>query len=267
MIKQTIRFKDSGIFYTIYKNETKPRLVMLHSFGSSGVVFDDIIPNLKKSFEVIVIDLPSHGNSQHSKNVKISDMPEIVLSIFAKENIARAHFIGVSEGSLVAQAFARVYPGRLQSLISISAYSIFYDAYKNVYSETRFTNLKLFFLKFLSFNKYKNFYIEQSARTNKGKQLFTKSAKNLKRTSSRSKKGIDRFYNLGKPKVNYSTYIVCGNDDHNFMKDAALQHEQRLPNTILEGYADAKQIVFLDNPRLFIDRVKTFIYTVSKDER
>lgn len=264
MIKQTIRFKDSGIFYKVFKNENKPKIVLIHPYGSSGEIFNNIIPSLKKIFELIIIDLPSHGQSEHSKNVNIGDMPEIIFSIFKKENIKEAHFIGISEGSLIVQAFSELYLGYTKSLISISSYSIFFDTYKVVDSENRLENIKLFFLRLLSFGKYKKHLINYGAYSKKGKDLFKESMVNFKRRSAKSKKGIKRFYKLEKSDYIYPTYVVCGNEDSNVIKDASIQYEQRLPKTILEGFSESKQVVFLDNPRLFVDRVKSFVLEMNE---
>ncbi len=263
MKEQTIRFKDAGIFYTIYPNEKKPTLVLLHPYGSSSTLFEGIIPNLKKIVQILIIDLPSHGKSEHSKHVNFSDMPEIIQSILSKENIRNAHFVGISEGSLIAQAFAQLYPNKLQSLISMSSYSIFHDSFKVVKADGFFHRIKLFFLWVFMFKRYKKSYIERSAISSEGKKLFEKSMKSLRRSSAFSKKGIKRFYNLGKQNYSYPTYVVCGNDDLGVIKDASLQYEQIVPKTILEGISNAKQVVFLDNPRLFVDRVRSFIQSVE----
>lgn len=266
MIKQTMLFKDSGIFYSIYKNENKPKLVLLHPYGSSGRIFDNIIPNLKKILELIIIDLPSHGQSEYSKNVSMIDMPEIILAIFKKENIKKAHFLGISEGSLIAQAFAEIYPGMTKSLVTISSYSIFFETYKVIKAENKFENIKLFFLWLFAFRQYKKHLINKSAFTEKGKTLFRNSMESFKRRSVFSKKGFNRFYSLEKSNHIYPSYIVCGNEDYNVIKDASIQYEQRLPKTILEGFSKAKQVVFLDNPRLFVDRIKSFIFEIDGRE-
>lgn len=265
MKEQTILFKDNGVFYTVYKNENKPKVVLLHPYGSSGKIFNNIIPSLKNIVELIVIDLPSHGKSKHSKNVTMQDMPEIILAIFKKEKIKKVHFIGISEGSLIAQAFSEIYLGYTQSLVSISSYSIFFDTYKVLRAEDRFNKIKLFFMWLLAFKKYKNYFINKSSYSETGKLLFKESMENFKRKAAFSKRGIKRFYNLNKSDNLFPTYIVCGNEDLNVIKDASVQYENRLSKTILEGYKNAKQVVFLDNPRLFVDRIKSFILEI--DER
>lgn len=113
MEKQTIRFKDCGIYYERYLNPGKPYVVMLHSFGSSGLIFSDQIVVLKRQYQIIVVDFPGHGQSEYSKYVLLKDMPEIINMIFEIEKITKAHFIGISEGAEIAQAFAHLFPKKL----------------------------------------------------------------------------------------------------------------------------------------------------------
>lgn len=266
MEKQTIRFKDCGIYYEKYLNPGKPFVVMLHSFGSSGLIFLDQILILKRHYQIIVIDFPGHGNSEYSKNVKIHDMPEIINMIFTKEKINKAHFIGISEGAEVTQAYAQIFPRRVISLVGISTISIFHDSYKAVEASLAFTKLKLGFLRIFNFKKYKKWFIEKSSNSKEGQDKFKRSMRGFRRRSKNVKKGYNRFYNLGTQQYKYPTYLVCGENDWDIIKDASFQYEQKTPMTTLEGYRNAKQIVFLDNGRLFNERIKVFFNEMDNIE-
>lgn len=266
MEKQTIRFKDCGIYYEKHLNPGKPYLVMLHSFGSSGLVFLDQVMTLKRHYQIIVIDLPGHGNSEYSKNVKLHDMPEIINMIFRKENINKAHFIGISEGAEIVQAFAQIFPRKVISLVGVSTISIFHDSYKALKSALLFTKIKLGFWRIFNFKKYKKWFIERSSYSIEGQELFKRSMRGFKRRSKNVKKGYNRFYNLGKQQYKYPTYLVCGENDWDIIKDGSFQYEQKTPMTTLEGYREAKQIVFLDNGRLFNERIKVFFNEIDNIE-
>lgn len=264
MDKQTIRFKDCGIYYRRDLSPGKPFIVMLHSFGSSGLIFSDQITALKRQYQIIVIDFPSHGKSEHSKHVHIKDMPEIINMIFEKEEIKKAHFIGISEGAEVAQAFAYFFPKKIISLIGISTISIYNESYKALAS-SQFTNkLKLKFLRLFSFKRYKRWFIERSANSKEGKEKFKKSMRGFKRKSKKALKGYERFYQLNPNSNPYPIYLVCGECDWDVIKDAAFQFEQKTPMTTLEGYPNSKQVVFLDNNRMFNERIKVFLNEMDK---
>lgn len=266
MGKQIIRFKDCGIYYERYLNPGKPFVVMLHSYGSSGLIFEKQIMSLKRQYQIIVIDFPSHGESEHSKDVFIKDMPEIINMIFTEEKIKKAHFIGISEGAEVAQAFGQLFPKMIISLVAVSTISIYHDSYKALASTLFFTKLKLNFLRLFNFNKYKNWFAERSSNSNSGKEKFINSTKGLKKTSNKALKGLKRFYSLGTNSNHYPIYLVCGVDDWEIIKDASFQFEQKIPLTTLEGYEGCKQIVFLDNNRLFNERIKVFFNETNISE-
>lgn len=266
MEKLTIRFKNCGIYYEKHTNPGKPTVIMLHPYGSSGLVFKEQVLSLKRLYQIIVIDFPGHGQSEFSKVVKIKDMPEIINMILNKEEISKTHFIGVSEGAEVAQAFGQLFPNKIKSLVAVSSISIFHNSYKVLKSSMFFTNIKLSFLRIFSFKKYKNWFVERSSRSEDGKEAFLLSMERFSRKSKKVKKGYKRFYNLGDPKISYPTYLVCGDDDLEVIKDASFQYEQRTPMTTLEGYKRAKQVVFLDNMRFFNERIKLFFERIEQME-
>lgn len=266
MTDQTIRFKDCGIYYLVYENPTKETIVMLHPYASSGLLFDSQIMALKRDFQLVLIDMPGHGKSSVSRNVTFRDMPEIIRLVLQEIEVESAHFIGVSEGSVVAQGFAQAFPKQLKSLVSISAYSIFHESDKAIRGELRLTRIKHFFLRWFSFKHYKKFFILQSALSNQGMDKFAKTMKGFKRRSIKAKKGLSRFSKMGRQTSFYPTYVVCGEHDLEVIKDASMQHGQKVPMATIEGYPNTKQIVFLDNPRLFNDHLMTFLKNVDRIE-
>jgi len=263
MTDQTIRFKDCGIYYLMYENPLKETIVLLHPYASSGLIFDSLFIALKREYQLIIIDMPGHGKSGVTSSVTFEDMPEIIKVILDKEDILKTHIIGISEGAIVGQGFGQVFPDRLLSLVAVSSFSIYHGSYKAVYGELRGTKFKHLFLWLFSFKRYKNYYIEKSSSTNSGKDKFEKTMKGFKRISILSKKGLKRFYKMGKQNKIYPTYVVCGEFDLDIIKDASIQYEQKVPLSTLEGYNNTRQVVFLDNPRLFNDHLITFLKSVS----
>ena len=67
-------------------------------------------------------------------------------------------------------------------------------------------------------------------------------------------------------KQQYKIYLVCGEKRLDIIKDGSFQYEQKTPMTTLEGYREAKQIVFLDNGRLFNERIKVFFNEIDNIE-
>ena len=262
MHDQTVRFKDVGIYYMLYENKNKETLVLLHPYTSSISVFDNQIIALKKDYQLLLVDLPGHGRSGVSRNVSIKDMPEIIKVILDLHSIEDAHFLGIEIGSLVAQAFGQVYPEKIKSLISIGGFSIFHDSYKAINNELLKTKfLRAFKWAFL-FNAYKAYYLNNACIKDDAKKKFELSQKNFKRKGLLSKRGISRYYKLGKQKKAYPVYVICGEYELEVIKDACIQFEQKVPKALLEGFQRAKTVVHLDQQRLFSERVITFLKTL-----
>jgi 3-oxoadipate enol-lactonase len=95
-------------------------LVLLHSLGTSGAIFDPIMPALAARFNVIRPDLRGHGLSAVTPGpYSMSLFAEDLAALFDHFKIGEAHVAGVSIGGLIAQAFATHAPGRVASLILI----------------------------------------------------------------------------------------------------------------------------------------------------
>ncbi len=266
MQDQTIRFKDAGIYYKLFENPTKETILFLHPYASSGVLFDNQVTFFKREYQLLIIDLPGHGKSSISKNVTFESGPEIIKTILDTLNIETCHIVAVSEGAIIAQGFAHIFPNRMKSLTAISALSLFHGSGTVVRNELRWDKFKNLFKWLFSFKAYKKYYIEKSAHTPQGKEKFAKSMKGFSRSSSLSHLRFSRYYKLGKQKSFYPSYVVCGNYDLEVIKDASMQFEQKVPMTTLEGYPNAKQVVFLDNPRQFNEHLSTFLKSIQEIE-
>lgn len=255
----TIRFKDCSIYYEMHENKTKPTLVFLHGYTSSLNVFESIIVTFKKDYQLLLIDLPGHGKSGVSSAVGFKDMPEIMKSILDYQEISSAYFIGVDVGSLVAQGFGHIYPEHVNALVSVGSYSIYHDSCKKVSNEHFLTNASLSLKWLFAFKKYLSHFANIAAITESGLTKFKTSQSHFKRSGLKSFKGLNRFYKWDKPTKHYPIYVVCGEFEEEVIKDASIQFEQRVPNALLEGFNKSKRVVFLDQPRLFIEHVQTFL--------
>ena len=127
------------MFYTVYINESLILLVMLfhkrflhptsdiwvvfvHGAGGSNVVWFRQLRDFKKQFNVLLIDLRGHGRSKMSTlttadRYQFDEIALDVIEIMDHLKIARAHFVGISLGSVVIRAIDKLSPGRAESII------------------------------------------------------------------------------------------------------------------------------------------------------
>ncbi len=100
-------------------------LVFIHGWGVNSAIWQPLIPELSKKYQVITIDLPGFGMNQH-----------IQLSEYSIDNIAKlivksigitADYIGWSLGGLVATHIALNYSEYINSLITVASSPCFVE--------------------------------------------------------------------------------------------------------------------------------------------
>lgn len=98
-----------------------PVLVLLHSLGTSGHVWDAQARALAGPFRVVRPDLRGHGLTEVTAGpYGIAGLAADVLAVLDVLGIGQAHVGGLSIGGLVAQGVAHRAPGRVASLILCS---------------------------------------------------------------------------------------------------------------------------------------------------
>ena len=265
MQEEKVRFKDASIYYKLYENEGKDTVLFLHPYASSGTLFDSQITFFKREYQLLVIDLPGHGLSSISKNVSFADGPEIIKVLLDELNINSCHIVSVSEGAIIAQGFEHIFPDKIKTLTVVSGLSIYHNSSRVLKNELRWTRFKNFFKWIFSFKSYKKYYLGKSAFSSQAREKFEKTMVGFKRSSVFAYRRFGRFYKLGEQTAFYPSYVVCGTYDLEVIKDSTMQYEQKVPLTTIEGYDNASQVVFLDNPRQFNEHLSIFLKSVESE--
>ena len=106
-----------NIAYDLVGPETGPVVCMTHSLASdAGMWTEQVPPLLAAGFRVLRIDMRGHGGSgpvvgDYTMSALASDVA-VVLEVLAFE---RVHYIGLSIGGMLGQAFALEHGGKLAS--------------------------------------------------------------------------------------------------------------------------------------------------------
>jgi pimeloyl-ACP methyl ester carboxylesterase len=95
-------------------------VVFIH--GASGSTFSWYFQKeyLKKSMEVILLDLPGHGRSPGDGCDRLDECGEAVHEALKKAGLEKCHMVGHSMGGAIAMLFALTYPGLLEGLVLVS---------------------------------------------------------------------------------------------------------------------------------------------------
>jgi pimeloyl-ACP methyl ester carboxylesterase len=112
------------LYHKTYTHHTsKQWVVFIHGAGGSSNVWYKQVKDFKKHFNVLLIDLRGHGKSQNvfsrvwSTKYTFEDVSRDVLDVLDYLRIKKAHYVGISLGTIIIRTIAEIAPHRLESLI------------------------------------------------------------------------------------------------------------------------------------------------------
>ena len=103
--------------YEMLNNDKTENLVFIHGFGGSTKTWKRQIQFFSKRFNLLLIDLPGHGESVKKKKISPEYVSRKIKEVLDFLNIKKAQFIGLSLGSLVVAHFAVENPEYVSAII------------------------------------------------------------------------------------------------------------------------------------------------------
>jgi len=117
---EKIKVNDINLAYT-RRGKGSP-LVLLHGFPLDHNLWDDVVPMLEDTFDLIIPDLRGFGESETVDTpYTMDDYASDIAGLLDQLNIQRAAIVGHSMGGYVALAFARLYPERVSGLALVAS--------------------------------------------------------------------------------------------------------------------------------------------------
>lgn len=105
----------------IEKDKESEWVVFLHGIGGGSSIWFRQIREFRQHFNLLLIDLPGHGESSYGlKDMEENSFPQIareVLKVLEANDIEKAHFIGISLGTIVIQAIHDLSPQTVSSMV------------------------------------------------------------------------------------------------------------------------------------------------------
>jgi 3-oxoadipate enol-lactonase len=96
-------------------------LVLLHGYPLDHHLWDEVVPLLKNTFDLIVPDLRGFGESTTVEtSYMMNDFASDIVGLLNQIDIHKIVIVGHSMGGYVALAFARLYPERVSGLGLVS---------------------------------------------------------------------------------------------------------------------------------------------------
>lgn len=106
-----------------YKSADSDWVVFIHGAGGSSSIWYKQIRCFKEELNVLLIDLRGHGQSQEmfkhylANEYNFENISRDVLDVLDHLHIEKAHFVGISLGTIIIRTICEMEPHRVQSLI------------------------------------------------------------------------------------------------------------------------------------------------------
>ncbi|MDQ8738107.1 alpha/beta hydrolase [Paenibacillus sp. LHD-38] len=263
--RKTSQMGQKGqLTYFMFENEGKDTLLMLHPAFADHTIFENQLAYFKNNYQIIVIDLPGHGNRNNHIGVSkmtIKDMPEAISQILSENNLDACHVLGVSMGSLVAQAFADRCPHQVKSVIIVGGYSI-HKANEQVLRRQKTEGLKWMLYLLFSMKRFRNHVTSVSCFTAAGRESFARGAQHFNRSSFTAMAGMNTFFIRKDTPMPYPLLIIVGEYDLQIIKEAAIELQKLEKEVQLVFLEEAGHCANADAPNTFNRLLERFLLEI-----
>ena len=116
------------LYYKKYiSSEEKDWVIFIHGAGGSSSIWFSQLRDFKKHFNVLLVDLRGHGKSKdllqkyYEEDYSFEFISQDVIDVLDHLNIEKAHFIGVSLGTIIIRTIGEIAPERVKSAVLCGA--------------------------------------------------------------------------------------------------------------------------------------------------
>ncbi len=257
--KGTVTFSDTG----------KGRVVvLLHGFLGSHKIWDNTIKSLSKSFRVIAIDLPGHGDTDcfgyvHTMELLAKSVKAVMDSLRLKKYV----IIGHSMGGYAGLAFADMYPDNLRGLCLYHS-SAYADSDEKKRDRTRSIKVVKANHKIFTTEVIKNLFATKNFKYLKDEISFAQkiAAKTSKQSIIAALEGMkDRPHRdmiLGL--AHFPVMMVIGEHDNVLPSNQLLEQADLIQNKHILYLEHDGHMGFLESPRVSNQALKRFLRVCFK---
>jgi len=260
---KTLDTKEYKIHYFISGNKENETIVFLHPAFSDHNAFNPQIDFFSKDYCIITIDLLGHGLSiPNNTKDKIDKSAFHINRILEKEGIEKAHMVGVSMGSLIAQYYTLEFPEKTSSLTALGGYSI-NEINKEVEKAQRSSNLALLLKAVISMRSFRKATAKLTCVTETGQAIFYESSLLYKRRSFMLMQGLQYIIkDREKGKQAIPTLLLTGEYDIDLAKKMANDWHSKIKNGEHKIIKNAGHCANLDNPSEFNNILLEFLSVI-----
>lgn len=255
------------LFYKTLEHKTsKEWVVFVHGAGGSSSIWYKQLRAFSSEFNVLLIDLRGHGQSQpmykrvFNSPYTFPNISSDIIEVLDFLEIRRAHFVGISLGSIVIRSLGEQAPDRIKSMVLGGAVTRL---------DTRSTllvfggNLVKRFVPYMWIYKLYAYIIMPKANHSEARKLFVGQAEKLIQSEFlkwfKLTNGINKLLSYFKEKeLNLPTLYIMGGEDHMFLKPVKVIVEEH-KSAFLKVIENCGHVVNVEQPDLFNQMSISFI--------
>jgi pimeloyl-ACP methyl ester carboxylesterase len=259
------------LHYKTYEldNPEAPWVVFVHGAGGSSSIWFLQIKEFIRHFNVLLVDLRGHGKSKGAvpKDKYYYDFEDVtrdILDVLDSLKIDKAHFVGISLGTIIIRNLSEIAPGRVSSMIMGGAIIRL-----NIRAKVLVTLGHMFkrLVPYMWLYTFFAWIIMPSERHKRSRLLFVNEAKKV------AQKEFMRWFTLTyeiTPLLKYfeekdtaiPTLYLMGEEDHMFLP-AVRYIITKHTNSWLEVINNSGHVCNVDQPREFNARAILFLKKIS----
>ncbi|MEE9906043.1 alpha/beta fold hydrolase [Chlorobium sp.] len=243
-----------------------PWVVFVHGAGGSSSIWFLQIKEFIRHFNVLLVDLRGHGKSKHivahkdDRHYNFEDITRDIIEVLDTLKIDKAHFVGISLGTILIRNMSEIAPERVSSMIMGGAIIRL-----NVRAKVLVTLGNMFkrVVPYMWLYSFFAWIIMPRERHKKSRLLFVNEAKKV------AQKEFMRWFRLTyelTPLLRYfeekdtgiPTLYLMGEEDHMFLPAVRLIIT-RHTNSWLEVIENSGHVCNVDQPREFNARAIAFL--------
>jgi pimeloyl-ACP methyl ester carboxylesterase len=249
----------SIFYYTTGKKENE-LIVFLHPAFADHRCFDKQIDFFATEYRVVTIDMLGHGLSSVDKaKDKIDFTIHHIDAILKIEGYSKAHFVGVSMGTLIAQYYSLHNPDKVLSMTILGGYDINADN-KEISKAQRSENIKWIFKALFSMNSFRRYVSKVSVSNPVEQARFYEMASLFTRKSFLCMAGLGNVLkqrdNVAR---NYPLLILSGDKDLELAKKRSKRWHDTEPTSKFYMIENAGHCANMDSADEFNSLVMSFI--------
>ena len=113
--------EDKKIYYSLnFQSPSRKNLLFIHGASSDSRVFLNVVENLSKKFNIVIIDLSGHGQSEGEGYRNVVDHAFICGELLKRLDLGEWSLLGHSLGGAIGMAMGVYMPKLVESLILVS---------------------------------------------------------------------------------------------------------------------------------------------------